>query len=67
MLVADDNPVVRIGLRAVLARHPALEIVGEVADGPAALRLTDSRTSATGVTMQTYDAAGEPTFGTVGA
>ena len=34
---------------------------------PAALTLTDSRTSATGVTMQTYDAAGEPTFGTVGA
>lgn len=40
VLVADDNPVVRIGLRAVLARHPGLEIVGEVADGPAAVRLT---------------------------
>jgi len=38
------------------------------ADGtvPAALRLTDSRTTATGVTLQTYDAAGRPTFGTVG-
>ena len=33
---------------------------------PAALRLTESRTSATGVTMQTYDAAGVPTFDTVG-
>jgi dihydrofolate reductase len=33
---------------------------------PSALTLTESRTSATGVTMQTYDAAGEPTFGTVG-
>ena len=34
---------------------------------PSALTLAESRTSATGVTLQTYDAAGEPTFGTVGA
>ena len=34
---------------------------------PAALRLTESRTSPSGVTMQTYDAAGEPTYATVGA
>lgn len=40
VLVADDNPVVRLGLRAVLGHHPDLELVGEVADGPAALRLT---------------------------
>jgi dihydrofolate reductase len=38
------------------------------ADGvpPAGLRLTDSRTSASGVTMQTYDSAGAPPFGAVG-
>jgi len=37
------------------------------ADGvpPAGLRLTDTRTSASGVTMLTYDSAGAPTFGTV--
>ncbi|MEV1144776.1 dihydrofolate reductase family protein [Micromonospora sp. NPDC049799] len=38
------------------------------ADGvpPAGLRLTDSRTSGSGVLMLTYEAAGEPTFGSVG-
>ncbi|MFR9778684.1 dihydrofolate reductase family protein [Micromonospora sp. MS34] len=38
------------------------------ADGvrPAGLRLTDSRSSASGVTMLTYDSAGAPAFGTVG-
>ncbi|NES16827.1 MULTISPECIES: dihydrofolate reductase family protein [Micromonospora] len=38
------------------------------ADGvpPAGLRLTDSRTSGSGVTMLTYDSAGAPAFGTVG-
>ncbi|TDC75808.1 dihydrofolate reductase [Micromonospora sp. KC606] len=37
------------------------------ADGvpPAGLRLTDSRTSGTGVTMQTYDHTGAPVFGSV--
>ncbi|MCW3838632.1 dihydrofolate reductase family protein [Micromonospora yasonensis] len=34
---------------------------------PAGLRLTDTRTSGSGVTMLTYDSAGVPTFGTVGA
>ena len=35
------------------------------ADGarPAALRLTDSRTTSTGVTISVYQAAGEPTYG----
>jgi dihydrofolate reductase len=32
---------------------------------PARLRLTDSRTSGSGVTMQTYESAGAPAFGTV--
>ncbi|MFD2766487.1 hypothetical protein [Micromonospora eburnea] len=31
----------------------------------AGLRLTDTRTSASGVTMLTYDSAGAPTFGAV--
>jgi dihydrofolate reductase len=33
---------------------------------PAGLRLTDSRSSGSGVTMLTYDSAGAPTFGSVG-
>ncbi|MFE9691300.1 dihydrofolate reductase family protein [Micromonospora sp. NPDC005806] len=33
---------------------------------PAGLRMTDSRTSPSGVTMLTYGSAGAPTFGTVG-
>ncbi|MGN9808895.1 dihydrofolate reductase family protein [Micromonospora sp. BQ11] len=39
------------------------------ADGvpPAGLRLTDSRTSGSGVLMLTYDGAGAPEFGTIGA
>jgi dihydrofolate reductase len=39
------------------------------ADGvpPAGLRLTDSRTSGSGVLMLTYESAGAPEFGTVGA
>lgn len=40
VLVADDNPVVRIGLAAVLANQDSVVLVGEAVDGPAALRLT---------------------------
>ena len=37
VLVVDDHPVVRDGLRGMLAEHPDLEVVGEAADGVAAL------------------------------
>jgi dihydrofolate reductase len=33
---------------------------------PGALRLTDSRTTSSGVVISTYERAGEPTYGTVG-
>ena len=33
ILIADDHPVVRKGLRAVLANVPALDIIGEAATG----------------------------------
>ena len=33
ILLVDDHPVVREGLRSCLANHPELEIVGEAADG----------------------------------
>ncbi|MEV4578149.1 response regulator transcription factor [Nonomuraea jabiensis] len=39
LLIADDHPIVRDGLRAALGGEPDLEIVGEAADGAEALRL----------------------------
>lgn len=33
VLLADDHPIVREGIRAVLAGEPELEVVGEAADG----------------------------------
>ena len=38
MLLADDHPVVRAGLRALLGTLPGLEVVGEAADGASAVR-----------------------------
>ncbi|MFJ1553862.1 response regulator [Streptomyces mirabilis] len=37
VLVADDNPVVRAGLAALLDGHPELEVVAQAADGEAAI------------------------------
>jgi NarL family two-component system response regulator LiaR len=33
LLIVDDHPVVREGLRGVLSREPGLEVVGDAADG----------------------------------
>jgi DNA-binding NarL/FixJ family response regulator len=41
LLLADDHALVRDGLRAVLAREPDIEIVGEAADGHAALGVAE--------------------------
>jgi NarL family two-component system response regulator LiaR len=38
VLIADDHAVVRHGLRALLEQHDDLDVVGEAADGPAAVR-----------------------------
>ncbi len=38
VLLADDHPVVRSGLAGLLAVEPDIEVVGEVADGAAAVR-----------------------------
>lgn len=38
VLVADDNPVVRAGLTALLGGHPDIEVVAQAADGEQALR-----------------------------
>ena len=37
ILLADDHPVVREGLRGMLAAEPGLEVVGEAASGPEAV------------------------------
>jgi DNA-binding NarL/FixJ family response regulator len=39
VLIADDRPRSRSGLRAVLALRPEIEIVGEAADGQEGVRL----------------------------
>ena len=33
VLIADDQPLVRTGLRMILSTEPDIEVVGESADG----------------------------------
>jgi DNA-binding NarL/FixJ family response regulator len=40
VLLADDQELVRAGLRMILEAQPDIEVVAEVADGPAAIRET---------------------------
>jgi DNA-binding NarL/FixJ family response regulator len=40
VLIADDHPVVRQGLAVLLEVQDDIELVGEAADGPTAVRLT---------------------------
>jgi len=40
VLIADDHPLVREGLRHVLELDPGLKVVGEVGDGQGAINLT---------------------------
>ncbi len=42
ILLADDHGIVRQGLRAVLAREPSLEVIGESSDGREAVRLAEA-------------------------
>lgn len=44
VLLVDDHPVVRSGLRAVLGTSPTLDIVGEAASGEEALTLAEHLT-----------------------
>ena len=40
LLIADDHPVVRAGLRGILDNQPDFEVIGEAADGAEAVALT---------------------------
>ncbi len=40
LVLADDQPLVRSGLRMVMAEHPGLVVIGEAATGAEAVRLT---------------------------
>ena len=40
VLIADDHPVVRSGLRALMETEPGMEVVGEAADGEEAIEKT---------------------------
>lgn len=42
VLLADDHSVVRLGLRALLAAAPNIEVVGEATDGAEAIALAES-------------------------
>jgi len=44
VLVADDHPVVRIGVRNILVAVPEFQIVGECSDGEAALHMVRTNT-----------------------
>jgi DNA-binding NarL/FixJ family response regulator len=39
VLVADDHPVFRRGMRAILGAEPEIELVGEATDGEGAVAL----------------------------
>jgi DNA-binding NarL/FixJ family response regulator len=43
VLIADDRSRSRRGLRALLATHPGIEVIGEAGDGREALRLVEER------------------------
>lgn len=40
IVVADDEPLVRMGLRAVIGREPDVRVVGEAVDGASAVEVT---------------------------
>ncbi len=43
VVVAEDQALVRAGLVTILRTDPAIEVVGEVADGQAAIRLVEAK------------------------
>ncbi|SJN15636.1 response regulator, two-component system [Micrococcus lylae] len=48
VMLVDDHPVVRAGVRAVLEAHPDLTVVAEAGDGAEALRVLESLAAGAG-------------------
>jgi DNA-binding NarL/FixJ family response regulator len=42
VFITDDHAIVRDGLKAILARQPSVEVVGEAADGREAVKLIET-------------------------
>ena len=42
VVLADDHPALRFGLRVLLDREPDISVVGEADDGPAALEMSQT-------------------------
>jgi DNA-binding NarL/FixJ family response regulator len=58
VLLADDHTLVRAGVRRILEGHPDFQVVGEVADGEAALRAlehTETDVLVLDLSMQGHD------------
>src|ERR671921_42700 len=55
VLIADDHPVFRHGLRAALDGVDGIEVVGEAADGPSAVALAVERDAEIVLTMLDND------------
>jgi DNA-binding NarL/FixJ family response regulator len=43
VLLADDHALIREGLRALLERHPSVEVVGEAGNGREAVKLAEEK------------------------
>lgn len=43
VVIADDQPLVRTGLRMILSEEPDIEVVGEARDGAEAIRVCEER------------------------
>lgn len=43
VVLADDHPVLRIGLRTLIDNEPDMEVVGEAGDGEEAVRIVERR------------------------
>jgi DNA-binding NarL/FixJ family response regulator len=41
VLIVDDHPMFREGIKSIIARNPQLEVVGEAGEGKAALKLVE--------------------------
>jgi DNA-binding NarL/FixJ family response regulator len=42
LLIVDDHPMFREGIKSIIARNPQLEVVGEAGDGKAALQMVEN-------------------------